>query len=109
MRVDDSFGELHEAIDTVTAADVVEVVRCKDCIYYHKSHVRCNDGTEKDISEFPQEAFGTLGKYVTGEYGINVGGKCEIDKNKGYAVDKSVFKEPNDFCSYGVRRNSDGC
>lgn len=26
-----SFADLHEAIDTASAADVVEVVRCKDC------------------------------------------------------------------------------
>lgn len=90
-------------IEEAPAVDAVEVVRCKNCRYYHKEHVRCNDGTEKDISEFPPEAFGVFG-YVTGEYGINVGGQCEIDKNCGYAVDKSVYRQPEDFCSRGVRR-----
>lgn len=86
------------------AVDAVPVVRCKDCRYYHKEHVRCNDGTEKDISEFPPEAFGVFG-YVTGEYGINVAGQCEIEKNCGYAVDKSVYRQPEDFCSRGERRS----
>ena len=71
--------------------DAVPVVRCKDCVFFHKSHVKCNDGTEKDFSDFPPEAFDTLGLYVTGEYGINVGSKCEIDVNNGYSVDKSVL------------------
>lgn len=98
---------IREWIKFILSADVVEVVRCENCIYYHKAHVRCDDGTEKDFSEPPPEAFGTLGFGVTGEYGINDGGKCETDKNNGYAEDKSVFREPTDFCSR--RRHNNGC
>ena len=94
-------------VKRLPAADVVKVVRCKDCIHYHKAHVLCNDGTEKDFSEFPPEAFGLLGYGVTAEYGINVGGKCEIDTNCGYAVDKSVFRQPDDFCSRGERKEDE--
>ena len=79
----------------------VDVVRCKDCWYYHKAHILCNDGTEKDISEFPKESIDFTGGFVTSKYGINMGGKCELEKNCGYAEDKSVFREPNDFCSRG--------
>ena len=85
---------------TAPNMDAVEVVRCKDCIYYHKAHVLCKDGTEKDFSEFPPEAIGTAG-FVSVNYGINVGGKCEFEKNCGYEVDKSVYREPDDFCSRG--------
>lgn len=95
-------GELMNAVRELKERP--EVVRCGECIYYHKAHVLCNDGTEKDFSEFPQEAFGSLGYGVTAEYGINVGGKCELETNCGYAVDKSVFRQPNDFCSYGEKR-----
>ena len=98
-----SLDELIKRILSIPAADVVEVCRCENCIYYHKAHVLCNDGTEKDYSEFFPEAFGSLG-FVSSEYGINVGGKCEIEKNCGYAEDKSVFRQPNDFCSRGKRR-----
>lgn len=94
----------HGPIDIDLGPDVVQVVRCKDCVYFHKAHVLCNDGTEKDFSEFPPEAFGLLGDSVTGEYGINVGSKCEIDKHNGYGVDKSVFRNEEDFCSRGIRR-----
>lgn len=48
----------NKIIDRIKAAptvDAVEVVRCRDCIHYHKAHVLCPDGTEKDFSEFPHE------------------------------------------------------
>lgn len=90
-------------IKDMSAVDAIEVVRCGKCQYYHKPHVLCDDGTEKDYSEFPKEAFGIAG-LVNGKYGINVGGKCEREKNCGYAEDKSVFRKPTDFCSYGERR-----
>jgi hypothetical protein len=96
-----------EAIEAIITkyleGDIVPVVRCKDCLYYHKPHVLCYDGTEKDYSEFPPEAFVTIGWGVNGDYGINIGGKCEKEKNAGYRVDKSVFRQPGDFCSYGER------
>lgn len=88
--------EIADALEDAPAADVVEVVRCEDCIYYHKEHVECPDGSEKDFSEFPKEAFGTLGIGVTAEYGINVGGQCELEE-------EPVFREPNDFCSRGKK------
>ena len=36
--------ELEDASD----ADVVEVVRCKDCIYWQKPQVKLHDGTYRD-------------------------------------------------------------
>lgn len=88
--------------------DAVPVVRCKDCINYKKRHVLTADGEEKSYEEMPPEAFGGLDDmYVTMEYGINVGGKCMLDEGRGYPVDKSVFRSPNDYCSYGVRMDGD--
>lgn len=98
-------SDIKKAIIRQPIADVAEVVRCKDCIYYHKSHVLCGDGTEKDYSEFPPEAF--LGTLVSGYYGINVGGQCEIEKNCGYECDKSVFRNENDYCSRGARMDGE--
>lgn len=88
--------------------DAVHVVRCKDCANYKKRHVLTADGEEKSYEEMPPEAFGGLDDmYVTMEYGINVGGKCMLDEGRGYPVDKSVFRSPNDYCSYGVRMDGD--
>lgn len=88
--------------------DAVPVVRCKDCAYYKKRHVLTADGKEKSYEEMPPEAFGGLDdENVTMEYGINVGGKCMLDEGRGYPVDKSVFRSPNDFCSYGAHVDGD--
>lgn len=38
-------------IHLMPAVDVVEVVRCKDCIYYNETHEACNCD-EKAISSF---------------------------------------------------------
>lgn len=103
----DGWNSAIDIIDNAPTVDAVEVVRCKDCIYYHKEHVLCNDGTEKDYSEFPAEAFGSLGRFVNAKYGINVAGKCEIELNSGYAEDKSIFRNPDDFCSRGKRKVSE--
>ena len=90
-------------VDSECFKNMVVVVRCKECIYYHKAHILCNDGTEKDILEFPKEALDFTGACVTSKYGINVGGRCELEKNCGYAEDKSVFRQPNDYCGHGER------
>ena len=82
------------------------VVHCKDCVYYHKPHVQRNDGTECDISEVPDEykPF-PLTNMCNSDYGINVGGKCEYDNNYApYEDDKTVFRQPEDFCSRGRRK-----
>lgn len=97
------YGELIGCIQDAPTVDAVSVVRCKDCIYYHKAHAE-KDGVEYDYSEMPREAFDTFQVGVTLEYGINVGGKCEYEKNCGYDVDKSVYRNENDFCSRGERK-----
>ncbi len=103
MSERETINKACDILAKVERGELVEVVRCEECAYYHKAHVLCNDGTEKDISEFPEEVYGFADTFVTIEYGINVGGKCELEKNCGYAEDKSVFRNPNDFCSRGER------
>ena len=93
-------------IGNAPTVDAVPVVRCKECVYYHKAHVE-KDGVEYDYSEMPKEAFGAFGIGVTSDYGINVGGKCEYEKNCGYNVDKSVYRNENDYCSRGKRKENE--
>ena len=100
-----------ESIDEQPTIDAVEVVRCKDCIYFRKEHVLAPDGQRKSYSEMPPEAFGGfLGvvNSVTSSYGINIGSQCLVDCNRGYGEDKTVFRQSEDYCSRGVRRDSDG-
>ena len=92
-------------VDDFLAVDAVPVVRCKNCVYFKDRHVLTHDGQEKSYAEMPKEAFGGLNDMcVTSEYGINVGSKCLVDCGKGYVDDKSVYREPGDFCSRGVRK-----
>lgn len=96
----------HGPIDIDLGPDVVKVVRCKNCIYYHPAHVLTDSGEEKGYEDMQPEAFDPLGTgLVTSEYGVNVGGQCE--RNRYDADDKTVFCGPDDFCSRGQRREED--
>ena len=64
-------------IDNAPTADVVEVVRCKDCKHFHRAILECVDGNPSD-------------------WGIC---DCEWFNSEDYDVTE------NDFCSYGERRN----
>lgn len=88
-----------------SAVDAVPVVRCRDCMFFQERHVRTEDGQMKSYDEFPPEAFSRLGTGdVTSDYGINVGSQCLVDCNRGYGEDKTVFRQPDDYCSRGVRK-----
>ena len=85
--------------------DAVPVVRCRECVFFRERHVRTKDGQMKSYDEFPPEAFSRLGTGdVTSDYGINVGSQCLVDCNRGYGEDKTVFRQPDDYCSRGVRK-----
>lgn len=84
----------------VPAVDAVEVVRCKDCVYWKPRHIKLNDGSER--AYFPGES------YVGITVGINVGSQCMVDEYSGYGCDKSVFRRENDFCSRGKRKMDSG-
>lgn len=98
-----------KAIDNAPTIDAVPVVRCKECAFFRERHVLTEDGQMKSYEEFPPEAFGRLGTGdVTSGYGINVGSQCMVDCNKGYGEDKTVFRQPDDYCSRGVRKMDGG-
>ena len=94
-----------EIIDLQPAADVVPVVRCKDCIYYDPPHVK-NNGVRYEYDEMPADAFDALGTgLVNAEYGINIGGRCCVDYYcKNYSDDKRVFVREDNYCGRAERR-----
>lgn len=94
-----------EKLRIAPAVDAVPVVRCRECVFFRERHVRTEDGQMKSYDEFPPEAFSRLGTGdVTSDYGINVGSQCLVDCNRGYGEDKTVFRQPDDYCSRGVRK-----
>ena len=96
-------------IDSIPAADVQPVVRCKDCRYWKDCHVRCPDGRERqylpeDYEDIDGNKF--LIPSVTADVGINVGSQCLYESNRGWACDKTVFRNADDYCSRAEKRTS---
>lgn len=83
--------DMMDLVEDCLAVDAVEVVRCKDCVYFKKRHVRLADGTERDYADGEE--------YVTADVGINVGSQCRKEE-------EPCFREGCDFCSRGVRRKA---
>ena len=85
--------------DATVIEDVVEVVRCKNCIWFVPKFVLTNDGERRPCTEEEKNLpFGVLGNV-----GINCGSRCERysewEENR-----VPVFVQENDFCSYGERK-----
>lgn len=80
-------------------ADVVEVVRCKDCKYFQPAFVLTADGERRPYTDEEIKN----GKIVTLDIGINCGSRCERYWHwRGNKV--PVFMQENDYCSYAERR-----
>ena len=95
----ESNAEILRIIDAQPTADVVEVVRCKDCIYFQPNYVLTNDGERRAYTDKEKEHdFGI----VNMEKGINCGSRCERYE-KWEENNIPVWCNENDFCSYGKR------
>ncbi len=90
------------------ATEVDEVVRCKDCIYFQDRYVKLPDGSKRPYEKGED--------YVPISVGINVGSYCKrIDYAivHGYrdgepSVDETrLWTNPDDFCSYGERKDEE--
>ena len=86
-------------VSNAPAADVVEVVRCKDCKHFQPCFVMTADGERRPYTDEEIKN----GKMVTGDVGINCGSRCE---RFGYWEENKipVWYSENDFCSYGERK-----
>ena len=94
-----SYLGVYDCVKSVPTADVVPVVRCKDCKHFQPAFVQTNDGERRPYTEEEkQSGFGL----VSAEKGINCGSRCE---RLGYWEQNSIpvwFSE-NDYCSYAER------
>ena len=87
----------------IGSAPSIDIVRCGECVYYDPPHVD-DKGKRIEYKDLPEEAFDTLGiGLVNSSYGVNIGGRCCVDYNCGYAGDKRVYRAEDDFCSKGRR------
>ena len=85
--------------DSVVEEDVVEVVRCKDCKHFKPAHFKADDGTETPWDE--------TFNWDDRSDGIYHGGKCKHDRSTAYGQKDMAFRKPDDFCSYGERREGE--
>ena len=83
-------------------ADVVEVVRCQECKYWRDKYVKQNDGRERQYRDDDND--GLMDGCVTLSVGVNMGAMCLYEKHRGWDVDKSVYRNADDYCSRGERR-----
>ena len=74
------------------------LITCEGCIHYDPEHVE-KDGVRYEYSDMPKDAFDPTELFVTIDYGINVGGRCCRDYNRGYVEDKRVYRCKDDYCS----------
>jgi hypothetical protein len=92
----DAVDRLAELEDKIENGTLVEVVRCKDCVYFQPEFVEMEN---KERRPYTEEEIKN-GKIVSMEQGINCGSRCERYR---YWDNNSIpvwFNE-NDFCSYG--------
>ena len=106
FRAIGAFGALSETkltLDKMPTIDAVEIVRCKDCIYWQKEQIKLSGGSYRDynLKECESELFG-LG--VTSDVGINIGSFCML-YNRNHINRIPQFMSENDFCSKGKRKD----
>ena len=99
---------LREVLVDTPIADVTEVVRCKDCIYFQDRYIELTDGSKRPYKKGES--------IVPLSVGINVSSYCKrIDYAivHGYrygepSVDETrLWTKPDDFCSYGERKDGE--
>ncbi len=87
-----------DAVNQAPTADVQEVVRCKDCVYWQGKKVKMEDGTLRDYT--PEEII--EGYMVDISKGINLGSRC-LRNQSGEENSFPVWCNENDFCSHGAK------
>lgn len=97
---------LREVLVDTPTADVVAVVRCKDCKYYQDRYIELPDGSKrpykKGESSVPLSVGINVGSYCTRiDYAIVHGyryGEPSVDETR-------LWTKPDGFCSYGERKD----
>ena len=92
---------LYDEVKKAPAADVVEVVRCKECKFWKDIHVLQNDGRERQYTQEESAEFLFSFPCVSNNVGINVGSTCMY---YGCVYEKTVFRNADDYCSKGEKR-----
>lgn len=86
-------GEIMDCVEYAPAIDAVNVIRCKDCVYWQDRQVQLSDGSCRDY--LPNEDWS-----VTCDIGMNIGSHCTLhgfeDKSGSW-----FWANADDYCSRG--------
>lgn len=102
----EAFCYIANWLNKLPPADVTEVVRCKDCIYFQDRYIELSDGSKrpykKGKSSVPVSVGINVGSYCTRiDYAIVHGYRCgepSVDETR-------LWTKPDYFCSYGERKD----
>ncbi len=96
------YGEVIYLIQKQPTAEVQEVVRCKDCVYWQGKKVKTENDSLKDYT--PEEMI--KGGMVDMSKGINLGSRCL--RNQSWEENSfPIWCNENDFCSYGAKMDKE--
>lgn len=81
------------------------VVRCENCKWWKDRRVRLSDGRERKYLPEDKDSMDPIcNAYVNIEVGVNEGARCMYEHNRGWAMDKTVYRNKDDYCSRGETR-----
>lgn len=79
------------------------VVHCKDCCHWKPPHIVLPDGKQRAYKEGDTDG-DPLGMFVSSDVGVNWGGRCWLEHNRGYGRDMRIFRNEDDYCSRAEKR-----
>ena len=95
-NVEDVTADIINELFTAPAADVIEVVRCKDCIWFEPDSV-----WEKG----KKIRYRKEGEFVSAEEGVNVQSYCECPRYRH--LDGLMFVTKEHYCAHAERREDE--
>ena len=83
----------------------MEIIYCKDCIYWKPEHIKQVNGIEREYTKEDKESdpLALATGLVSIDVGINIGAQCFYEYNRGWRVDKTVYRNATDYCSRAER------
>lgn len=76
------------------------IIKCKDCKYWLDKRIMESDGRERKYRASDLLFAGC----VTLDVGGNIGAQCTVEEHRGYNRDMKFFRNGDDFCSRGEKR-----
>ena len=82
---------------------IMDIVQCKDCVYWQHPQILTNDGEYVDYPEDHFDEYGFPTKLVTLEDGINIASHC-TKYNRNHENRFPQYMGPKDGCTKGELR-----